>query len=162
MHCAHHLLTHTLQGGGGGGRGIERERERTSDWRETRLISSAGTDAVCPAARTVATQCPIGRPERWPARVCGGADLQVEVAPGQQQSREEVSSASKVTLNLGYLYKCNLTWWRGGGGGGGEGGRENGREGGRRERDREGGREEGGRDGDACDVNETGLLHQVT
>ena len=114
---------------------------------------------MCPATRTVATQCPIGRPERWPARVCGGADLQVEVAPGQQQSREEVSSASKVTLNLRNLYTCNLTWWRGRGR---EGERMEGREEGEKETGREGGREEGGRDGDACDVNETGLLHQVT
>ena len=102
---------------------------------------------MCPACKAVATQCPIGRPERWPARVCGSADLQVEVAPGQQQSREEVYSAGKVTFNLGYLYTCNLTWWR---------------EGGRREkRGRKGGRE-GGREGEACDVNEIGLLHQVT
>ena len=92
---------------------------------------------MCPAGRTVATQCPIGQPERWPARVCGGADLQVEVAPGQQQNREEISSASKVILNLGYLYMCNLTWRERGK----EGGRENGREGGRRERDRKGGME---------------------
>ena len=133
MHSAHRLLTHTLWGG---------ERERTSDWRETRLISSAGTDAVCPAARTVATQCPIGRPERWPVRVCGGADLQVEVALGQQQSREEVSSAGKVTLNLGHLYTCNLTWWRGGGR---EGEKMEGREEGEKETGREGGRE-GGRE----------------
>ena len=143
MHSTYHLLTHTLGGGGGGGGG-GRELERTSDWRETRLISSAGTDTVCPAGRTVATQCPIGRPERWPARMCGGADLQVEVAPGQQQSREEVSSASKVTLNLGYLYTCNLTWWRGGGR---EGEKMEGREEGEKETGREGGRREGGREG---------------
>ena len=129
MHSTHRLLTHTLQGG-----------ERTSDWRETRLISSARTDTVCPAGRTVATQYPIGWPERWPARVCGGTDLQVEVAPGQQQSREEVSSASKVTLNLGNLYTCNLTWWRGGGR---EGEKMEGREEGEKETGREGGREGG-------------------
>ena len=146
QHAQYPPSSHTHSAGG----------ERTSDWRETRLISSAGIDTVCPAGRMVATQCPIGRPERWPARVCGGADLQVEMAPGQQHSREEISSASKVTLNLGHLYTCNLTWWREGGG------RERKWKGGRKERKRQGGREEGGRDGDACDVNETGLLHQVT
>ena len=131
-----HTLCRGGGGGGGGGGGREGERERTSDWRETRLISSAGTDTVCPAGRTVATQCPIGRPERWPARVCGGADLQVEVAPGQQQSREEISSAGKVTLNLGHLYTCNLTWRERGK----EGGREEGRKKGEREGEKEGGR----------------------
>ena len=110
---------------------------------------------MCPAGKTVATQCPIGRPERWPARVCDGTDLQVKVAPGQQQSREEVSSAGKVTLNLGYLYTCNLTWWRGGGREGEkmegreEGEKETGKEGGRegeKERGREGGRTRGRRE----------------
>ena len=52
------------------------------------------------------------------------------MAPGQQQSREEISSANKTTLNFGHLHTSNLTWWRE------EGGSEEGRKEGEEERKR--------------------------